>query len=230
MRIYNEGAFTEPIAHVNLTSPLTQVLMIGDKVVGSSEGYTREIRGSIIDNYPKGTRAIRVKYDENEIQSSFVGCQVAANPNPKFTGCKSFGVCVLGGRSSSIPTHSCIHSQGFASDGLLTVSGYTRSISYNYNQSSDNLSQKSIARFSTEARLNMELCEGCPYNDYIKFRDYYGSGNYADLWIRSAYEGKQTIFSHGNADFSTYGHAGKFGKFIIECQDICYIDLSWKHF
>lgn len=58
----------------------------------------------------------------------------------------------------------------------------------------------------------MELCDGCPYVDYLKFRDYYGSGDYAHLWIRAAYEGKQTYFSNGNADFSLYGQAGKFGK------------------
>lgn len=88
MRIYSEGAFTEPIAHINLTSPLIDTLIIGDKVIGSSEDVSREIRGSIIDNYPKGSRTIRVKYDPNEMQSSFVGCQVAANPQPKLEGCK----------------------------------------------------------------------------------------------------------------------------------------------
>lgn len=184
MQIYSKGAFSEPVAYLNLTSPLAATLTVGDRVIGTSQGATTEVRGSIVANYPKGTSTIVVKYDVNEIQSSYVSCQVAANPNPKYDGC-------------------------FASDGLLVISGVGRSISYSYNPSTDNRSQRSIGRFSTDARLTMELCAHCPLSDYLKFRNYYGSGDYADHWIRSAYEAKQTSFSLGDADFSSYGYDGR---------------------
>jgi hypothetical protein len=90
MRIYNEGAFSEPIAILNLTTPLTSALSIGDEAIGTSEDGALEVKGRIIESYPKGSREIRVKYDTNEVQSSYVGCQVAANPNPKLEGCKLF--------------------------------------------------------------------------------------------------------------------------------------------
>ena len=88
MRIYNEGAFSDPIALLNLTAPLPDVLSMGDEVIGTSENGARAVFGHIIDTYAKGTTRIRVKYDANEIQPSYVGCQVAANPNPNLEGCK----------------------------------------------------------------------------------------------------------------------------------------------
>lgn len=59
----------------------------------------------------------------------------------------------------------------------------------------------------------MELCMNCPYVDYLKFRDYYGSGDYADQWVRAALEGKRTAFLNGNADFRPYGEDGKYGEY-----------------
>ena len=88
MQIYSKGAFSEPVAYLNLTSPLTTTLASGDYVIGTSEDASTEVRGTIFANYPRGTRTIMVYYNENEIQSSYVSCQVAANPNPKFDGCK----------------------------------------------------------------------------------------------------------------------------------------------
>ena len=88
MRIYSEGAFSQPYAVLTLDAPLDDTLEIDDVVVGTSQDGLREVRGRIIDNYPKGSQSIRVMYDINEVQESYVGCQVAANPNPKLDGCK----------------------------------------------------------------------------------------------------------------------------------------------
>lgn len=95
MRIYKEGAFSEPVAVLNLTTPLNDILSIGDEVIGVSQGGVREVKGHIFANYPKGTRKIMVRYDQNEMQSSYVGCQVAANPNPVLDGCKFLMSCLF---------------------------------------------------------------------------------------------------------------------------------------
>jgi len=91
MKIYTQGAFSEPLAYLNLTTPLHSALAIGDEVIGTSQGFTSEVKGFLVDNYPKGTQLIRVKYKTNDVQSSYVGCLVAANPTPKLAGCK----CIL---------------------------------------------------------------------------------------------------------------------------------------
>lgn len=52
----------------------------------------------------------------------------------------------------------------------------------------------------------------CPFEDYLKFRTYYGAADYADQWIQAASEGRRTDFSHGNADFRMYEEEGKYGK------------------
>lgn len=88
MRIYSEGAFSEPIAFLTLTTPLREALAIGDVVIGTSQDSSREVKGHIVNNYPRGTSTIRVIYETNEVQSDYTSCLVAANPNPKLDGCK----------------------------------------------------------------------------------------------------------------------------------------------
>lgn len=88
MEIYTKGAFSDPIAELNLTQPLANPLSVGDGILGFSTGEASEVKAAVIENYPKGTTIIRVAYDVNQIQENFVGCQVGANPNPKTDGCK----------------------------------------------------------------------------------------------------------------------------------------------
>lgn len=52
----------------------------------------------------------------------------------------------------------------------------------------------------------------CPFDDYRKFAMYYGEFDYADQWVMAAFDGRETDFDHGNADFREYGEAGKIGK------------------
>ena len=50
----------------------------------------------------------------------------------------------------------------------------------------------------------MRTCNGCPYKDFMYFRDYYGVDDYAHVWITSAFEGKDTGFTNGNENFALY--------------------------
>lgn len=107
MRIYTEGAFSEPMAYLNLTTPLQEALEIGDEVIGTSEDSGEEVTGLIVNNYPRGTRRIRVMYQTNEVQSSYVDCQVAANPDPNLEGCKfRLNHHVMTMRNSRLLTHA----------------------------------------------------------------------------------------------------------------------------
>ena len=90
MDVYEQGAFSDPIAELTLTSPRPQ-LESDTKVTGLSNSKNFEVTGEIIENYPPELEEskIFVSYDTIEIQKNYVGCQVGANPNPNTDGCKS---------------------------------------------------------------------------------------------------------------------------------------------
>lgn len=213
-RIYLEGAFISSIARLNLTLPLSENLELGDKVIGTSPNAASEVEGTLIDGLEKGSRVIKVKYDISRDQDNFSKCQVAANPTPNFDGCKLFYLPRSHkGRLLSYKTTILLEIIGFADDGLLVISGVSKSLSYSYDPLVDNYSDQSLARLSTDASDMMETCnEGCPYVDFKKFRDYYGTGDYAHRWIMAAFDGNTTEFSNGNADFGSYGTEGRYGK------------------
>ena len=52
---------------------------------------------------------------------------------------------------------------------------------------------RTIKGFSTGAQKKMyDDCPGCPYEDYTKFYNYYGSHTYADDWVTAALTGGKT--------------------------------------
>ena len=145
--IYSRGAFSDSIAVLTLGAPTTSDLSVSTEVIGFATGMVDEVKGTLLDNYPTGTKIIRVKYHVNQVQSNFVGCQVGANPDPKTVGC-------------------------FAESGELVVSGYSGNLNYTYDILSDNVNGRTIKGFSTQARQKMYLCDNCPYVDYMKVSDY----------------------------------------------------------
>jgi hypothetical protein len=90
-------------------------------------------------------------------------------------------------------------------------------LDYSYDISSQNVNEKSIKMFSTQARKRFFECDGtgenCPYPDYDMYRTYYNSFDYADAWVIAAVEGASTDFAKSNADFSTLSLEGRFGKY-----------------
>jgi hypothetical protein len=87
-KVYENGAFSEPIAKITLGVPLSKPLSEGDEVIGYSTGGSNEVKGKLIDNFAKDSPEIQVVYDTNEVQATYVGCQVGGNPKPKTEGCK----------------------------------------------------------------------------------------------------------------------------------------------
>jgi hypothetical protein len=85
--IYTDGAFSKSFATVTLTTALMQPLNKGDEVIGATETGD-EVNGKLLKDYPLGSPTIDVQYETNSIQSSYVGCQVGANPIPMAEGCK----------------------------------------------------------------------------------------------------------------------------------------------
>jgi hypothetical protein len=171
-RIYEEGGHSKSVAKVTLSTPLTGSLAKFASVSGRNEDGGA-VYGKVYDDYPNGSNQIMVQYKTTDNQASYVSCQVGGLPKPNLQGC-------------------------LAASGTLSIDGAT--LSYTYNQKSDNTNKRTLQNFSTQAEDKMFRCENCPYPTYKKFREYYGFFDYADKWINAAFDGTGTNFARGNGE------------------------------
>jgi hypothetical protein len=164
----------------------------GTVVTGSSLDGSDEVVGTIYEDYAIGASSIKVLYGVIDIQSKYVNCQVGAHPEPNTVGC-------------------------FASSGTISIEG-AGSHSYTYDVLVDNNNERTLQGFSLQAEEKMYQCSYCPYVTYEKFYQYYGVHDYGNQWILAAFDGKETAFGLGNANFAGYTFDGKSGKYLVQCS------------
>jgi len=87
-------------------------------------------------------------------------------------------------------------------DGDVTIGG--ADYPYSYSPTQQNNNGRTIAGFSTTAGERMRA-----YKDFMYFSNYYGKDDYAHTWIESAFLGKDTGFTNGNADFALWESDGR---------------------
>lgn len=190
--IYKEGAFSKSVATVTLDAVLTAPISKGAAITGDAMDGTK-VEGTVFAAAKAGDQDLRIQYNVSPVQSSYVGCQVGANPNPVTDGC-------------------------FLKTGSLVIGGFATPFPYSYEPEENNDNERTIQGFSTSAETKMRRSEDSPYYlTYQKFYDYYGRFDYADHWVLSAFAGGATSFptQNGNADFSTFEEKGRVGKFLI---------------
>ncbi|KAG7364613.1 hypothetical protein IV203_037815 [Nitzschia inconspicua] len=184
--IYREGAFSHPVARLQLDSPLPEDIPAGTRVSGlalSSSGGVIEARTR--DFSPKESTELFVEYAIYADQLNYAGCLVGANPVPTMQGC-------------------------FVDSGALTVPEFQLTLTYTYNPQSDNFLFRSFEGFSVFAQDFMGECEGnCPYAEFQKFYDYYGVYDYGDNLISAAFDGSSTFLGNGNMDFGLFGNVAR---------------------
>lgn len=175
-RIYEEGGHSKSVASVTLSSPLTKRMDKFTEVKGkSADGMPTY--GKLLDTYVIGDSKIEIQYKTTDQQKNYVYCQVGGLPKPNLQGC-------------------------FDASGTLEIDN--ASIEYSYDPKTENVSKRTLKKFSTTAEDKMFRCENCPYDTFRKFREYYGYFDYADKWVIAAFDGDQTPFTHGNANFKLY--------------------------
>ena len=102
-------------------------------------------------------------------------------------------------------------------------------LEYEYDRFKHNQNLRTIQKFSTHAKElmydcltndNQDIngdgvidtnCEFRPYPTYDKFFKYYGNYKYADEWITSAFEKRETALSRGNGSFDKLNGIGRAG-------------------
>lgn len=101
-RVYQEGAFSGPVAEIELTDPLEFSIPRGTLVAGDAhDGNTySQVTGRLHREYSQGERIMEIAYDVSADPSEFVHCQVGARPTPELGGCKFF--CYRHGLSEKI--------------------------------------------------------------------------------------------------------------------------------
>ncbi len=89
-RVYQEGAFSRPVAELYLDQELESSIPAGAEVIGTAydwETYAL-VKGTLHVKAQKGTRVLEILYDIRDDQENYVQCQAGANPNPFIDGCK----------------------------------------------------------------------------------------------------------------------------------------------
>eukprot|EP00978_Attheya_sp_CCMP212_P024300 scaffold76138_cov53-Attheya_sp.AAC.1 len=186
--IYEQGGFSKSFAQVLLSQPLATPISKGTQITGLGQNG-QVVVGKAIDAFLAGSRVIRIQYKTSDIQSNYVNCQVGA----------VFQRDLVGGSMDGC----------FAAGGSISIEGTPQTYNYTYNVFEDNDNARTIQGFSTGAKDKMYDCPTCPYVDYKKFVDYYGSFDYANQWVLAAFESKKTDFKNGNANFAQYGFTGR---------------------
>jgi len=186
MKVYTEGGNSKSYALVSLTGEdgLTEAVEKGTEIKGKNADGG-DVAGKAYSDYDAGTKEIKVQYKTSDVQSQYVKCKVGGLP------------------SADQDMSGCL-----AKEGNLDIGG--TEYPYTYDPETENKNGRTLQGFSLQAKDKMKLCEkGCPYTDFGYFDDYYGTPDYADHWVTSAFGDKATEFTNGNADFSLYGDAGK---------------------
>jgi len=184
--IYQQGGHSKSYAIVTLTPPLASAITKGTVITGVTATGT-PVNGKAYADFESGDTVISIQYQTSDVQESYVNCQVGA-------------LTMAGEQNLS----GC-----FAAQGEINIVG-AGTHGYTYNPEDDNNNGRTLAGFSLQAEDKMYSgCPGCPYDDYLKFFNYYGQHDYAHEWVMAALDGRQTTFTNGNADFSEYGFTGR---------------------
>jgi len=185
-KVYMEGGHSKSYAKLTITNGVSADC--GDKtLVSGIDNSGVEVVGKVYKSSTSPASEVWVQYQTNDVQASYVGCQVgalAATGDHKTSGC-------------------------FQPTGTLTGCG--ADIAYTHDNLLDTANGRTIRGFSTAVESKMLTCAKCPYDDAGYFNKYYGDAAYADKWITAALDGTKTGFTsgRGDADFSTYTLKGR---------------------
>merc|ERR1719359_1890039 len=196
LNVYDNGGNSKSYAELTIAAPGTAktitkgALMEATRLVADNElGEPTKAIGKAYDNYPAGSTKIRFQYKTSDTQWKADGTTPGYNQD-----------CRVGGMDSGdayYSTDGCV--DGAKTVKVTFVDGTTEDIDVNVAHKNG----RTIKGFSTGAQGKMfDDCRGCPYDDYKKFYEYYGSHTYADDWVRAALTGGDAGFTKGNIDFT----------------------------
>lgn len=202
LNVYKDGGHSMSYASLTVRHPNPPASYPKDTQIFGVTPLGSAVSGSLMEDvswHKNNTVGVNVKilYHTSDVQERYVGCQVG--------GLFTF---------SEANHDGCFNDTGvltFIEEGKAVVEA--KKLHYEYNIRLDNNNGRTLQTLSTAANVTMrkggESCLICPYyEDFLKFKEYYGDTTYADKWIMAAFNAHSTEFSsgRGNADFSTFQH------------------------
>jgi len=199
--IYSQGGNSKTYAEFTVP-PLTTALSKGDAVRGKTSGAT----GKLYASFAKMMTTIKVAYSTSDTQASYVSCKGGALMAPP------------AGTTATAMTPYILTTGCFQNEVLevTTTDDAGESVTVEITPSGPptNKAGRTLQGFSTKAKLLMYTkpaeggcgkrdTDGCPYEEYTKYYDFYGDGAYADKLVLAAIDGGYTSFtkSAGQMDF-----------------------------
>ncbi|KAI2500773.1 hypothetical protein MHU86_13697 [Fragilaria crotonensis] len=182
-KYYTEGANSLSVATLLLAQPLRKTIKAGTPVVGEDD-YNHDVDGIIYEDAETYATVLKFQYVVSEDTTRL--CRVGALP------------------ISSQVVNGCL-----TRDNTILVTSTREVLAYTYNPYSENDNGRTLQSFSLEAKKKFYECSKCPYDIFLKFREYYGKSNYADEWISAAFEGRRTELNNGQANFEMHSLVGR---------------------
>jgi hypothetical protein len=75
---------------LTLDDKLVEDIPKGTPVIGITNKDSNDVKGQFLKDAKTGDSVVYIQYAVNQIQESYVECQVGANPSPNVRGCKWF--------------------------------------------------------------------------------------------------------------------------------------------
>jgi len=196
--IYTQGGNSKSYASFTV-QPLTAALSKGDKVLGGTSG----VEGKMYAPASVGDTEIKVSYITSELQQSYVSCKEGAL------------MTVPSGTPAANRPFKFL-SKCFVNEAL-TVTTSNGDVNVTASGAPVNKAGRTLKGFSIKAGDLMfnkgpnqgckgasdRATDGCPYEEFSMYKNYYGNMDYADKMVSAAIAKGSTGFaSKGNMDFT----------------------------
>merc|ERR1719181_2454459 len=194
--IYKLGGFSK--SYAELTVPATPRAISKGAPMYATSRSGGAVAGKAYDNYAAGVKTIKFQYKTGDSQDTYSNCKAGGLLGALMDPVATYSY-------SGADTSGCVDETKtvlvtFDSDGGRTVLKDVGATAIKHKNG------RTLAGFSTGAGKKM-LESGNKkrdYDDFMKFKTYYGVNDYADHWVTKALDGAKTEFtgSASNTDFS----------------------------
>merc|ERR1719380_246917 len=194
--IYKKGGFSK--SYAELTVPATPRAISKGAPMYATSLTGGAVAGKAYDNYAKDSTKIRFQYKTGDSQDTYSDCKAGGLLGALMDPVATYAY-------SGADTSGCVDVTKtvlvtFDTDGGRTVLKDVGATAIKHKNG------RTLAGFSTGAGKKMLKSgnEKRDYDDFMKFKAYYGVNDYADHWVTKALDGAKTEFTGpaSNTDFS----------------------------
>jgi hypothetical protein len=194
-KIYKEGGFSKSYAELTVPATPRDIKKGAPMYATSISGGA--VAGKAYQDYAMGATTIKFQYKTGDSQDTYTDCKAGGLIGALMEPAATY-------KYSGADTTGCLDETktvlvSFDSDGDRTVLKDVGATGIKHKNG------RTLAGFSTGAGKKMRTsCVGCPYEDFMKFYNYYGVDDYGDRYVTAALDGTKVSFPGpaSDTDFS----------------------------